>query len=310
MKKIIGLFFFLTILSLSSLWIFNYPKPGEYSRNKDHVKLQHDPYFFPLPITKFTASNQPCLMILVDDFPVNVMLDLGFRGQFSFSPIFLGQIKNKKFISSKKMYGIRGGEYLERLYLGPKIKIGPVSFSEPILHEQADKFYLDSTLIKKEGKPSVPEIGKIGWELFGNINLFLDLGNSKIAFCDSIDTIKKQGYALNKLVKSPLLLERGLIEFEAATLAGKMRCMLDTGSTWNILNTEDSRYRSAEGVIPKLLDEINCDSFKIGEVDLGSITFHSVPIKIPIHIEAILGMEFFEKHRVFIDFLEKQVYFF
>lgn len=300
---------FLGILSLPYIWLSKASQKGMPTEKTQHVKCKHSSYFFPIPILKFTSANLPCLSVQINGDVVSAMLDLGFRGQFSFSSQFLEGIENKKYLRSKKMYGIRGGEYEEKLYEVPTIKIGPMSFSSPILHEYVEGFHRESSLIKEGHELSDPEPGKVGWELFGNTNLFLDLGNSKIAFCDSLDTLKNQGYAIENFIKIPLLLERGLVEFEAETPEGLLRCMLDTGATWNILNTEVEEGKSIDQAAWESDNIVDYVSFRINANDFGPIAFHRIPIKIPIRIEAILGMEFFKEHLVFLDFAENYAYF-
>jgi hypothetical protein len=64
---------------------------------------------------------------------------------------------------------------------------------------------------------------RIGWALFHNFNLFIDCENSKIAFCDSLDTLRKQGYPVDFFTETRLLLDRNFIEFEAVTEDGPIR---------------------------------------------------------------------------------------
>jgi nitrate reductase alpha subunit len=81
------------------------------------------------------------------------------------------------------------------------------------------------------------------------------------------------------------------------------------GSTWNILNAEIEAGKSIEQAVSEPSNILTCPSFAIGDEDFGTIAFHRIPIKLPIRIEAILGMEFFENHTVFLDFVEKFAYF-
>ncbi len=288
--------------------IFRAPQKKVPTETVRHIKEDYGPYFFSIPITKFTRANQPCLSIQMNGSEVLVMLDLGFRGEFGFSEDFLSSIPQKKYLRTEKMYGVRGNEYNEKLYEIPNIEVGPIHFSSPKLQEWAEKSRQDATLRKKDNDLSMAEPGKIGWELFGNTNLFLDIKNSKIAFCDSLETLKKQGYQTEAFVKTPLLLERGLVEIETRTSAGTLRCMLDTGATWNLLNTDLPEGISLDQAIQDPNHLTKYPLFRIGENDFGPIAFHCVPIQIPIRVEAILGMEFFQEHAVFLDFAENLAY--
>ncbi|OGN55792.1 MAG: hypothetical protein A3D96_04370 [Chlamydiae bacterium RIFCSPHIGHO2_12_FULL_44_59] len=310
MKKKWALLFFcvLVISSLSYIWISRTLRSSQ-SEKIQHVKCKHGPYFFSIFIHQFTAADLPCLSMQMNGHTVSVMLDLGFRGQLSFPPRFLQQVENKKYLRSKKMYGLRGGEYEEKLYEVPTISVGPIVFSHPVIHEHSEEFHRESSLVQKDHKSSPSEQGRIGWELFVNTNLFLDLNNSKVAFCDSISTLQKEGYFFEAFAKTPLFLERGLVEFEVETPEGVLRCMLDTGATWNVLNTDLEEGKSIEQVIWEPDNVLKYSSFKIDKKNFGPVAFHRIPIKIPVHIEAILGMEFFHHHLVFLDFAENVAYF-
>jgi hypothetical protein len=313
MKKKWALFFFLIISVLSYFWIFKSFQKKEPPEKPIYIKNSYGPYFFPIKISKFTASNLPCISAEIENSSVSVVLDLGFRGQFSFSSEFLKTIKDKKYLRTKKIYSIRGIEYNEKFYKIPKIKVGKIDFFHPILHEMSERFNSDSIFfLKDEKKPSTPEPGMIGWKNFIITNLLLDLKNSKIAFADSIVTLKKQGYATENFIKVPLLLERGLVEFESKTSNGTLRYTLDTGCTWNIINTMSERTKSfqKERKSDNPSDESKKDDLcEIISDNLNTIAFHPWPIKLPILIDAALGMEFFKKYLVFLDFSESYVYF-
>ena len=85
--------------------------------------------------------------------------------------------------------------------------------------------------------------------------------------------------------------------------------MLDTGATWNILNTEVREGQSLDQVMWESDNILEYAYFKIGRENFGPIVFHRFPIQIPIRVEAILGMDFFQDRPVFLDFANRAVYF-
>ena len=179
-----------------------------------------------------------------------------------------------------------------------------------------------------EEKPVESNLGRVGWCLFYNFNLLVDCQHCMLALCDSLQTLKEQGYPVDSFTEAPLLLDRGLIEFETATDENILRCILDTGSTWNMLNkdlkngsndhmtftsTNTDQYlvlnpenRNFLTFDPKNVCEI--PTFKIQGKEFGPLTFNC--IKSPLSIEAIIGMEFFESTLVFIDFANRKIYFY
>lgn len=260
-------------------------------------------YFVSVPITETSSSQIPCLNVEIEDKTLLVELDLGFRGHITVAREEVDAIMSKTFLGEKTMHGIRGKKYNKKVYRIPELKIGAMTFSRPAMQEDSAEFLKDAMFGHNERKTPSKEPGRLGWELFSSTNLLIDVPNARIVFSDSLDTLKKEGYATESFVKAPLFLERGLVEFESLTPNGPLRCMLDTGATWNALNEDvDKAIWTPE-------NRVEYPFFQIEGIDFGPITFCRVAIGIPIRVEAILGMEFFQKHLVFLDFANKWVYF-
>lgn len=263
---------------------------------REQPKETKSGFFVSVPVT-FSTFNTPGLNIEIEERSLLAKLDLGFEGDLAIEKKILDAIASKEWIGEKIMYGVHGKEYKEKRYRVPKVKMGSLTFSPPIVQEENAEFLTDATFIQNpEDEVLRQEVGRVGWELFANACLFLDMRKGRIAVCDSIDSFKKEGYSIESFTKTPLLLERDLVEFEAMTPQGALRCVLDTGSTWNVLNETPG-------------DIIECASLKIEGIDFGPTPFHQMPIRIPIKIDAILGMEFLKDNLVFLDFVKKEVYF-
>ena len=266
-------------------------------------------YFVSVPFTKLSPIRSPCLDVEIEGKTFSTELDLGLRGDIAIEKEFIDQISLKTLIGTTPMYGIRGKEYPTNFYRIPKIQIGVMHFNQPILQEKSQEFVKDGTFIQSGRERSPRDPVRLGWSLFYDVNLLVDVKNFEIAFCDSLDTLKKRGYPIEAFTKCPLDLERGLVEFEAETPKGKLRCMLDTGTTCNMFNSEIAEGETVEQMIWEPENWLNYNFFKIEGNDFGPITFRRVPIHIPIRIEAVIGMEFIEDHLIFIDFANKLIYF-
>jgi len=296
-------FIFLIVFCSCSL-----PHKRETDSITEISQLKRPVFFLSVPFTKLSSIQAPCLDVAIEGKTYSMELDLGFRGAVSIEKEFIDQILKKTLIRTTPMYGIRGKEYLMNFYQIPKIQIGSLHVIQPILQEESLEFLKDSTF-NSNGKESLSrELGRVGWELFYNFNLLIDVKNSEMAFCDSLDTLKKRGYLVETFTKCPLHLERGLVEFETETPEGKLLCMLDTGSTFNMFNSE-TEGKSIDQIFWDPENRLNYDFFKIEGNDFGPIVFRRVPIHIPIRIEAVIGMEFIEDHLIFIDFANKLIYF-
>lgn len=283
------------------------------SKNRDEKLSQNlmplrdcKSYFFSVPLVKFSSGEIPCVIIKIEGKRIKVELDLGYRGTASFPKKVIKKIRQKTLIGERTLYGIRGKSYKHLRYTAPTIHIGKLNISNFCMEQEPEGFLQDSRIIKVENSKS-EDLGRLGWQLFKKCNLFLDFTNSKIAFCDCAQTLEKQGYPMSEFVKIPLHTERGFIEMviHGSNDAQEM-WVLDTGCTWNFANAGEGAH-SLEKMIAVPENTIE-RSFNIGNADFGPIVFHKIPIPLPIHVDAILGMEFFKAHQVFIDFAEHQIY--
>lgn len=266
-------------------------------------------YFVPVSITKFSSIQAPCLDVQIGNNTFSMELDLGLRGDLSISSAYIDQIEPKEFIETQLRYGFREKEYQINFYQIPDISIGDMFFIRPVLQKSSDEFRKNSVIVKEGHSLSPGEHGRVGWELFYNVNLLLDTKNSQIAFFDSVDTLEKVGYSVADFVRAPLFIDRGLVEIEVQTSEKSFRCLLDTGCTYNFVNSEIEEGKTIEEIAfdPSYITEY--PTLQIGNVDFGPIEFHRIPIKMPIQIDMVLGMEFFENHLMFIDFVNRHVYF-
>lgn len=286
---------------VGTLWFFYKPSFPAHKKSKN-------PYFVTIPIVNWDNTHfpSPCVSIQIEEQVICSSLDLGFRGFFSIEGQILGKIKEKTEVGKVKRYGFRGTEYEKAIFEIPKIQMGPISFSRIQVQREAEAFHKNSSLHIDPNELAPIDLARIGWEacrLSGN--LFLDLRNNMIAFCDSADTLQAKGYALDSFAKSELLSDRGFLEVMVHTDLGSVRCVLDTGSTYNCLHTELGENQSIDDMIGNIHE---VGQFQVGNKDLGPQAFHEIPIQLPIPVAAILGMEFFFNHVIFINFTEHLLY--
>jgi hypothetical protein len=290
----------LIVVGLASFLLFNKTKA---------LPSQSGAYFDSISIAKWTSIKSPCVPIQIGHKTISAQIDLGFKGQCSLDSSVLEQIEEKTLLGSQTMYGFQGTPYDKKVFQVQSIRIGDLSLNNPQVQEEGKNFYAQAVVSKNGGKPAPPEPARIGWKAFQNTNLLLDLKNDKIAFCDSLATLKKQGYATQKFMKTHLFIDRGLVEIDAIVNNKPFRCMLDTGSTFNVLNVKNEENKSLQELFWNPETFRTMDAFKISQKEFGPITFRQLPIRLPIHIDAILGMDFFLENLVFIDFDNSLVYF-
>jgi hypothetical protein len=270
------------------------------------VKAEGSSFFVPISIAGFSANNIPCLNVRIENKKFLFELDLGLGSDASIASEFLQMIDNKSFVKQITAGGLRGNPYQVNDYKIPNIKIDALDFHPIHLREDHPLLTAECHIGKKKKETIGLIAGRIGWKIFKTTTLFLDLKHSIIIISDSIETFKKHGPPLQTFIKVPMLNDHGAIEVETTSPKGPLRCMVDTGCTFDLLNTNNPKNRPLEKMI---LKEKKFSSFLIGGQDFGPITFNKIPIKLPFPIDAVLGMEFLSKHAVFIDFVNQEIYF-
>jgi hypothetical protein len=266
-------------------------------------------YFIEAPITKLSSIQCPCVNVEIDSKQFSMELDLGFRGNLTIKKDHLDFLENKTFLFEKLVYGVRGNQYPVEVYRVPNVKIGQMTFMNPSLEKENQQFIKDSVFVADGGKPSPREEGRLGWELFQKVNLLIDVKNACVAFCDSLNTLATHGYPIETFIKTPLILDKGLVQILADTPEGSMEYILDTGATWNILNRSIESTQSLDKAVWEPENTIEFAYFRINNEDFGPLSFHRLPIGLPFHVDGILGVEFFEENLVFLNFSEGMAYF-
>ena len=259
-----------------------------------------------------SIAHIPHLEMEIENKTIPISLDLGLSGYVALKDSTLNKIQDKVFLKQSWKYGLRGVQRYHDIYRLPLIKIGTLTFRDIPVNQQDPAFEDESVIIlnKEKYNPLADQTqGRLGWMPFSHVVLFLDMQKLKMVVCGSVETFQKKEHSLRSYTKAPLLLDRDLVEFEVMTSQGPMRCMLDTGCTFNIFNTPNSRDEPLNQMIQDKARLTTFSSFQMGGEEFGPITFRPLPIKLPIEVKAILGMEFFDRHRVLIDFKNRQIYF-
>ena len=285
-------------------------------------------HFVPLRISAFSRSNGPQLEIEIEHQIISSKIDLGWGGGIALPPATLHNLHNKTFIGRYPFCGLQGKIYESDVYELPQIHIGKMKIFPMEVKEENLEFLEDSILKKREQDIPEKDLGRVGWRVFKPFNVLLDCEHSAVVMCDSLATLKERGFPIDSFIEAPLLLDRDSIDFEVITEAGPLRCMLDTGSTLNLLNKELHNQDQDHRIID--LDHINekdpvfnlknenllafnpedrwdAKTFQINGNEFGPVNF--VKMKSPLGLDAILGMEFIDNHLIFIDFRNEKIYF-
>jgi hypothetical protein len=259
-------------------------------------KIKEQPDISVLNISSVSFAGTPCIETSIEEEIVSMELDLGLQGDLSIHKNFIEKIKNKDFIGTKSFVGFNGIPYEKELYRLPYFLLGNLSFYNRILQEHDSKFDQQSTLFVQDPEET---IGRIGWKIFADQALLLDVKNQKLLLSKSGSTLAsrlKGNFAIY-----PLTTDNGLLEFFLKTPEGNLKCLIDSGSTWNFLNRQVQSKKNLEN------GQLSLDEQVIIHSDLGEIAFHKAVTTGLDEEQAVLGMEFLEDRQVLIDFLKKVV---
>lgn len=245
------------------------------------------------PICEYTKTNLPCINVRIGQEEPLFLLDLGMTRYASLNLEILKKLEECSLVGTDTLFGWNGKKYHHSVYEIPKFTIENLSFLNIPTVDEDPSFETNAKISGSSRRDHVQ--GKLGWQFFQRSNLFLDLAHSQIIFADSFQTLQKNGYFSSLFSKIPFSLEKNFIEIETQTPQGPLHCIFDTGATWNFLNREGNEITT----LP---------SFLIEKQEYGPISFHHLPIAVPVKVEAVLGMEFFSKNQVFIDFQNNQIY--
>ena len=328
-KKLYGLIAFV-FLSICGSVFFLFKNTPQKDAGTVFRLTKEKGYFLPLKIQGYSSADLPYLEVAIGDKTIKVILDLGYSGMLSLPSDVIKDIEEKKWIKRVQSCGLRGKIYEDDVYEVKKVKIETLSFFPAKIEEESLESMQNSLLFREgdvsEGHPS-DYFGKIGWGLFCNSNLLIDCKHSTIALCDSLATLKQQGYPVDSFIETPLVSDSNFVKFEALTEKGPLTCVLDTGATWNLLNKDlengnnshriySNQSKPLSSLNPKNEDLLIYDpdefqefsSFKVSGKELGPQTFDL--IKSPVPVDAFIGMEFFHSTLVFVDFANSKVYFY
>jgi hypothetical protein len=314
---------FILILGISTSLIYLVRTKFFKEERQEEYLCTKNRYFYPIEIREFSSQNIPCIEIYAENKTALVKVDFGIR-TINLPSAFLDQIE-KKNIGKEKFCGVRGKKYERKVYQLPKISIGDnINLFQVKIAETNLDFEKDAML---DGEGEGP-LGRIGWGAFYGINVLIDCSNSLMAFCDSLDTLSKKGYPTQDFTEVPIVLDRGVIEFDATTEKGILHCMLDTGATMSLLNKDLDGSNDHMLLTPMDIDEekfqkANPDNrdliifdpendyplsiFELSKKDFGPITFKK--IKTPFQTDAIIGMDFIDNTLIYIDFINRKMYF-
>jgi hypothetical protein len=296
-----GAFFISLITGWSFGWLHNH--------EKIHPALPaHSFYLFTLTES---GARIPCLQAEVEGISFLAQLDMGFAGVLSLPKDLLEQLTHKSDAGTVLFTGIRGKKYETQVFTIPELHIGDLTLVNLPAEESNVEFEWDTNL-KTPIKPKSSDLkARIGWQAFLGTVVLIDLHKSVAVCCDSIKTLQEKGYPTSQFVSIDLA-EEQLVGFEAGIGNRKVKCIVDTGCTLNLIRSRsgpsDAFTEQTESGCIDFDNPLPPTTLSIAGHYLGPCTFHEAHLPILIDAEAILGVNFLETQIVCIDFIHNKLF--
>jgi len=218
----------------------------------------------------------------------------------------LEKIPKKSFVSNSEYIGITGEKYITSNFVVDEFKIGDF-IAENIFKEEDENFWTEGSIIKNLSFIRSVKIylmyqvfreGIIGMDLFQKFACVFDFPHSSIILANQIEEVIDEN--LYSII--PFEMGKAGVILNVHTDFGIKRLLLDSAATKSLirLSLEERDQVNDECVTTKLTAD---------GIDLGCWEFNFFDIAESFDdIDGILGIDFFKKSIIGLDFTAKVVY--
>lgn len=265
------------------------------------------PYYQEIPV-KFGISDVPIVEMEIDGTTYPIGICLASKFPMSFPSSILKNI-NKNPQGKVQWKTAIGTSFESPSYGIPNIKIGNLVWTGAIAIEGNEESFEDVILWERPDTAMTHNkyVGTLGRPFFEKYNVLFDFRHARMIISNDIKKMKKEGFDLEKMVKTPLKEGRGFI-VSATTDLGIKNFGISTDSTINVIRASLLQDKECEKE-QRGLDTYTTSKFLIGDNDLGEMTLYSIAIPPELHeMEGALGMSFLANHVVYFDCQNKIVY--
>lgn len=251
-------------------------------------------------------NHIPCLEAEIEGISFLAKLDLGFDGVLSLPKRVLEQLQHKDPAGRVLCASVKGNTYEIPTFTIPKLSLGNLNLVNIPVEESLLEFECD-TLVGSDTYFDPEQItARIGWRAFLGTVILIDLQKSLLVCADSLATLQENNYPNESFAVTHLLSDTNMLEFEALIDSRNLKCILDTGSTLNLIHTPPATSDLGFGKIdfehplPHAQLSINGHSPK-------PCVFH--PTQLPFGAEAVLGVDFLKTQIICLDLVHNRLYF-
>lgn len=204
--------------------------------------------------------------------------------------------------------GIRGKAYPTQGFQLPKVTLLNLAIDGLVGFEENLDFLKDAKTWQSNGLwdrfRDLLELlmidGRAGWTLFQEGVTVFDFPHSALIVAKEINSlVHETGYSLEKFVAVPFEIQKWGLTLLAETDRGTQKFLLDTGATRSVI-----KKTLFQDDIPVYVTE----KLAIGNRGFGPWQFLLFEYNSKMECDGILGVDFFKRHRICLDFQNRMAY--
>ena len=260
-----------------------------------------------IPLEYDEGNRESYVKAKIEDTEYNLLLDWGLPGAWTLQSRILEKIKHKHIEGSFSFRDLKGNVYSSSAIRLPLIKIAGNEFENALGIEDQKKFVEEGCVIwtsNQVNKSTRVRVGSVGRDLFKNWNLIFDLSRDALYLTmEGVAEYKKRNHRNLKVFSEiSFINSRNGTVISVETDLGIKLFLLDTGATHSFLRNSDVKKEDQEEFKPGRW-RYATNKFVCGNLDFGKTDFILYELtSIADDIDGILGVDFFYKYCLFLDF--------
>lgn len=268
--------------------------------------LSGENHFVEVPVWFPLMVRVPVIHVEIEGISLKMVVDLGAGCDLMLRKEVLDRIENKRLSGEVQFLDVKGIYRTAQMYQIPSIQIGGVEVEDLIaLEEEVD--FLSGTMLSKNAHVSRETAscadGRIGIGVICRYNVLFDFPK-KLFF-----EVEGQIPLGDKVAAVPFEVNECGIILSVDTDLGVKKFLLDTGANVSCIRkslVDESLTTKWIGGLRRYRSQ----KFMMGGSDFGGkqLCLYSLSEKFEDDFDGILGVDFFKKHKIYIDFKNYRVY--
>lgn len=264
-----------------------------------------------IPLHYYHKSAFPFVELEIEGKCIPCVVDLGATGFVAVREEILQGIKQKKFIKQKITVGIKSHRYENPVFLIPNLKLGGWSFKDTQVEQESDEFRKNAVVLPptrpEKDAPQDKTQGRLGSQFFTPYCCLFDFFRAKIVIAKDKNVMGRYT-SLSRFFQMPFeQTSGGHVFLTVTTDAGTHRFLLDTCANFSAIRQSLISPQSNIEVYPSRKFFVS-NKLVLSGVDSGSWKFFIYEFDEWKDIDGILGLDFFYKHEIILDFQTKTAY--